>query len=58
MGQLLQIAERWPAGRYIIRRHRHGDSPADPDRHVWGHAIKDREGRVLIEPADGPVTVT
>ena len=57
MGQLLRIAERWPAGRYIIRRHRHADPPAEPDHLAWGHAIKDRDGGVRIEPVDGPVTV-
>jgi hypothetical protein len=52
IGQLLRIAEGWPIGRYLIRRHRHGVSPAGPDHRPWGHAVKERDGEVRIEPVD------
>src|SRR5262249_43384054 len=54
IGQLLRIAEGWPIGRYLIRRHRHDGSPAGPDHRPWGHAIKKGDGEVRIEPVDGP----
>src|SRR5215470_12765185 len=52
IGQLLGIAEGWPIGRYLIRRHRHGVAPTGPDHRPWGHAVKERDGEVRIEPAD------
>ena len=52
VAQLLEVAERWPPGRYYIRRHHHGVSPPGAEDRPWGHAIKDRDGRVRIEPLD------
>jgi hypothetical protein len=49
VGQLLLIAERWPAGRYVIREHRHAESPAGHQDRRWGHAEKDGDGSVRIE---------
>jgi hypothetical protein len=49
IGQLLLIAERWPAGRYVIWEHRHAESPAGLEDRRWGHAVKDGDGRVRIE---------
>jgi hypothetical protein len=52
VGHSLMISRCWPAGRYLIREHRHGVSPmADGDR-AWGFAIKDISGDVLLEPSD------
>jgi hypothetical protein len=48
VGQLLRIAERWPAGRYVIREHWHAESPAGLKDRRWGHAEKDDDGRVRI----------
>jgi hypothetical protein len=52
VGQLLLIAENWAAGMYTIRVHRHSPSRAAQDARCWGHAVKDRDGNVLIEPTD------
>lgn len=54
IGQLLRIAEGWPIGRYLIRRHRPGVSPAGPDHRPWGHAVKEGDGEVRIEAVDEP----
>jgi hypothetical protein len=53
IGQLLRIAEGWPIGRYPIRRDRHDGSPTGPEQGPWGHAIKERDEAVRIEPIDG-----
>ncbi len=50
VGQLLRVADRWAAGRYLIREHVPGGSPAAGDDRPWGCAIKDRVGSVWIEP--------
>jgi hypothetical protein len=50
VGQLLTIAEDWPAGRYVIREHHHGGSPTAGNDRPWGCAIKDGAGDVRIEP--------
>jgi hypothetical protein len=50
VGQLLMVAERWAAGRYDIREHRASGLPPAGDDPVWGYAIKDEAGNVLIEP--------
>jgi hypothetical protein len=54
IGQLLMLAEGWPVGQYPIRLHRHGVSPTGADHRPWGHAIKGGDGRVRIEPVEGP----
>ena len=53
VGQLLILAEGWPAGLYIISTHRHTASPMGQDVH-WGHVVKDRNGDVRIMPLDEP----
>ncbi len=50
VGQLLMVADRWAAGRYLIREHLPGGAPAAGDDHPWGYAIKDGVGNVWIEP--------
>lgn len=52
IGQLLRIAEGWPVGRYLIRRHRPDASPAGPGDRPWGHAVKEGDGEVRIEAVD------
>jgi hypothetical protein len=54
VGQFLMISRHWPAGRYVIREHRHGVSiTADGDR-AWGFAMKAISGNVLLESCDAP----
>jgi hypothetical protein len=54
VGRCLEAAGDWPAALYIIRTHRHGEPPADEADRRWGHAVKDGDGDVSIEPLDGP----
>ena len=51
VGELLLISERWPAGRYVIREHRHAAPSAGQSDRRWGHAEKDDDGSVRIEPS-------
>jgi hypothetical protein len=52
VGQLLMNAEEWPAGRYTIRAHRHASFSTGQNDSCWGHAQKDADGKVWIEPSD------
>jgi hypothetical protein len=52
VGQFLMISGRWPAGRYIIRMHRHGRSSSEAGDPAWGYAIKSGNGDVLVECSD------
>ncbi len=54
IGQLLGMSDRWPVGRYVIRKYRHGAAPVGPDPGPWGYAVKDRSGTVRIEPVAIP----
>jgi hypothetical protein len=53
VGQLLILAEGWPAGLYIILQHWHTTSPMGQDLR-WGHVVKDGNGVVRIMPLDEP----
>jgi hypothetical protein len=52
VGQFLMTSGNWPAGRYVIRMRVHGPTSSDASDPVWGYAIKDSNGDVLVEPAD------
>jgi hypothetical protein len=54
VGQSLMVAERWPAGRYVIREHRPGELAAAGGGPAWGYAHKDVSRDVRIEPVDEP----
>lgn len=56
IGQLLVMDRRWPAGRYPIHRHQTGGAQTGPDQRPWGHAVKDSEGAVRVEPGDDDAT--
>ena len=45
VAQVLMVAERWTAGRYLVREHHHTGTPDRP----WGYVVKDVGGDVWIE---------
>jgi hypothetical protein len=54
VGQVLLIAERWPADRYLIREHRPRDLAMAGGDRPWGYALKDVAGDVLVQPSAEP----
>jgi hypothetical protein len=54
IGEPLGMSDRWPVGRYVIRLSRNGGPPTGPDQCPWGHAIKEKDGAVRIEPVATP----
>ncbi len=49
VGQVLMVAERWPAGVYVIWTHRGESSPTEQEDRHWGQVVKDADGTVWIE---------
>jgi hypothetical protein len=50
VGQMLSIAEDWPAGRYVVREHHPNGFPTAGDDRPLGCAIKDQAGHIRIAP--------
>ncbi len=51
VGQVLMMAERWPAGLYAMWTHGEAPSPTEREDRHWGQVVKDADGNVWIEAA-------